>query len=68
MTKLEELKAAYDATFDASWVATDAAWVATEAAWAAYDAADVAEAANDAAWDAYLAELEKFKDSDESEK
>jgi hypothetical protein len=51
MTKLEELKAAYDA-------ATDAAWVATEAAWAAYDAADVAEAANDAAWDAYLAELE----------
>jgi hypothetical protein len=59
MTKLEELKAAWQAAYDA---ATDAG----EAQAAAYDAADAAEAAADDAWDnnfiaraAYRAELEK---------
>tara|TARA_R110000764_G_scaffold214687_1_gene301230 strand:- start:26 stop:235 length:210 start_codon:yes stop_codon:yes gene_type:complete len=48
MTKLEELKAAYEAA-DAAW---DAAAAAIEAAY---------RAAADAAWDAYYAELKKTR-------
>lgn len=61
MTKLEELKAAYDDAYDAAhdaWAARDtscddayAAW-----AWAAYETAYMA------AWDAYKAELKKTQE------
>tara|TARA_B110000902_G_scaffold105268_1_gene124432 strand:- start:191 stop:517 length:327 start_codon:yes stop_codon:yes gene_type:complete len=52
-TKLEELKAAYDASRDAAYDAADAAWDASYDAWAAaYDAADAA----------YQAELKKQKE------
>ena len=58
MTKLEELKSAYD---DAYADAYDA-WDAADAADDAYAAYFEAYAAADASWDAYQTELEKQKE------
>jgi hypothetical protein len=70
MTKLEELKAAYDAAddaFDAACEVGDAAWAAHgAAAWDADEAYVYVEtaawAARAAAWDAYKAELKKTQE------
>lgn len=60
MTKLEELKAAYD---NAAAEAADDAWAAYLADAAADAAYDVAYKAADAAYAAYKAELKKTKEN-----
>ena len=64
MTKLEELKAAFDDAYAAANAADDAAYAAYSAA--AYDAAYAAYSAAyayaDAAWIDYMEELEKQND------
>jgi hypothetical protein len=62
MTKLEELKADYEA---ADTTASDAWDDAREAAWDAFEAAHGGAllAARNAAWDAYRAELKKQEEN-----
>jgi len=63
MTKLEELKAARDAAYDAYKAYAYAAWDAAEDALAAaYAAWHVCSDAYDDAYDAYEAELKKQKE------
>jgi hypothetical protein len=77
MTKLEELKAAADAAYDAA-AAWDAYWYSSDAdykaAYADYEAASAASDAYvaacdafEAAWDAYKAELKKIQTETDGE-